>query len=236
MPSSKNSSQRSKASQQVSTQSHKFAGHVFVPIILLVFIVWSLYRSIFDFPVWFDEIIGKAIFFGFPVWIFIAMTGYTGVADSLKVGLFKVGLLRGLAFGGLFGFAATLASLISQSRSIIAAPLFSSGAFWSEFGLAVMTGFWESLFFFGFIMTVLGSLKPKWSILKHVLIVAGIFTIFHIPNIFAQFAGYGSIIGYIFLVGVFGFGQAFIFSRERNLYTLVVVHAIWGMTLLIHTL
>jgi len=213
-------------------QLHMF----FYPLVALVLLVWTVYRAVFSFPVWFDESIGKAIFFGFPVFMYVAVSGFSDIAQSLRPGNFRVGLFRGLAFGGVFGFAAAIAVISSQNRTVLAAPLFSAGSFWREFGLAVLTGFWESLFFYGFIMSVVISLKPHWTMLRHVFFAGALFALFHIPNIILQYQGAGSILGYIFLVFAFGLGQAFLFARERNLYTLMVVHAIWGMTLLIHTL
>ena len=221
-------------SKAVFTTAHP----LFIPLIVIVFILWSVYRSVFAFPVWFDESIGKALFFGLPVWIFVTITKNSEIVQSLKLTRFKTGVLQGLAFGGIFGFAAAIASLLSRSQEVIPAPLFTSGVFWSEFGLAVLTGFWESLFFYGFIMLGIQMAWSHWTLVKQVALTALIFAVFHTPNIVAQYLGSGlsGIVGYIFLVSAFGVGQAFLFARDRNLYTLVVVHAIWGMTLFVHTM
>lgn len=209
---------------------------LFIPFVILIFILWTVYRVFFDFPIWFDESIGKAVFFGFPVLLYITVTGFAGIAQAVSLNKFKQGVLQGLAFGGIFGFAAALASIASANKTVIPVPFFESGAFWFEFGLALLTGVWESIFFFGFIMTVIQYLWAHWSLGKQVLVVALIFAVFHVPAILVQYTGAGSLAGYIFLVTAFGIGQAFLYARNRNIYTLMVVHAIWGMTLLVHTL
>lgn len=236
----KTSKKRSGSNRSVSRSEAVFAtAHpLFIPLIIFVFIMWTVYRTTFTFPVWFDESIGKALFFGLPVWIFVSVTGTVEIAKSVSLQKFKPGVLQGLAFGGIFGFAATIATLLSRSQEVIPVPLFSSGVFWSEFALAALTGFWESVFFFGFIMLGIQLAWSHWTLLKQVVVTAAIFALFHVPNIFVQYLGSGvsGIAGYIFLVTAFGVGQAFLFARNRNLYTLMVVHAIWGMTLFIHTI
>lgn len=215
----------------------KVAYHpLFLPLIILTFISWVVYRSVFVFPVWFDESIGKAIFFGLPVWLYVVVSNYKGITETLSFERMQSGLLQGLAFGGLFGFAAALTSLWSRGLEVAAAPLFTTSAFWYQFGLALLTAFWESLFFFGFIMSVIGASRLDWSVLRQIVVVAFIFMIYHLPVILAGTADLTVIGGYAALLFAFGLGQAFIFSRSRNLYTLIVVHAIWGMVLYIHTL
>jgi len=209
---------------------------LFIPIVLLVFVTWFLYRALFNFPVWFDEVVGKALFFGLPVMIYVNATGFMGLAESIRFNKFKTGLLQGIAFGGMFGFAGAIASVLSKSGTVIPVPLFGSEIFWSEFGLAVFTGFWESLFFYGFIMAMIQVGWSHWSVMKQVLVTGLIFAAFHVPNVFLQTQEVTAVVGYTLLVLAFGIGQAFLFSRDKNLYTLIVVHAIWGMTLLVHTL
>jgi hypothetical protein len=209
---------------------------LFIPIVLLVFVTWFLYRALFNFPVWFDEIVGKAIFFGLPVMIYVNVTGFSGLAESIRFNKFKVGLLQGIAFGGMFGFAGAIASVLSKSGAVVPVPLFGSEIFWSEFGLAVFTGFWESLFFYGFIMAMIQVGWSHWTVMKQVVVTGLIFAAFHVPNVFFQTQDLTGVLGYSLLVLAFGIGQAFLFSRDKNLYTLIVVHAIWGMTLLVHTL
>lgn len=232
MPSNKPKT-RAKKKLTVTLKKTTGATLLFWPIVALTLILWVLYRTLYDFPVWFDETLGKAIFFGLPVWFFVTMTKTNEVVDAFKESKLKQGLLQGVAFGGIFGFIATLASLARSGSDVQAALLFSSNVFWWEFFLALMTGFWETLFFFAFVMTLIQQTKQHWSLVNQVLLTSLVFIIFHIPNLLLLFSGPYAI-GYILLVWAFSVGQAFIYARHQNAYTLIVSHAIWGMVLLVH--
>jgi hypothetical protein len=218
---------------RIATRRSASASLLFWPVVGLTLLLWVLYRTLYDFPVWFDETLGKAIFFGLPVWFFVTMTRSMDVVDAFSFSKMKNGLLQGIAFGGIYGFAATILSLARSGAEVQTALLFSSNAFWWEFFLALMTGFWETLFFFAFVMTLIQKFNYKWSLLNQVLATSLVFIIFHLPNIALLFAGQ-YVLGYIFLIWAFGLGQAFIYSRHQNAYTLVISHAIWGMVLLVH--
>ena len=112
--------------------------------------------------------------------------------------------------------------------------LFSSQIFWQEFSLAIFTAFWETVLFFSFVMTVIQQKYPKLSVLKQAMLTAGIFVIFHIPQLFIQFNPMIAI-SQIFLLFLFALGQAYLFEARHNGYALVLSHAIWGMVLLTHS-
>ncbi len=204
---------------------------LFFALVILVFLFWTLYRALFNFPVLFDETIGKAIFFGLPVIIYASIANNGKAAWSLRTTEVFSGLLRGLAYGGIIGFFSLIIISIGTQRAIVPNPVFMADRFWSELLMAAFTSFWESLFFFGFIQTVLGELvKAKGRL---IFLVSLIFLVFHIPNLLLHFSG----IDVTFVIGLmylFGFGQALIFSREKNIYPLIIVHIVWGMVLLIH--
>ncbi len=207
----------------------------FWPLVLLMFVIWVLYRSLFRFPVWFDELIGKAIFFGLPVWLYVSITQEKKVVETLFPDKVNKGLFLGLAIGGVYGFAGSLLGILRAGGGVQAVFLFSSLTFWWEFFLALMTSFWETLFFFSWITTVIFEKYKKSSLVWQVSVAALIFMFFHIPNSILRFSG-GVVAGQVFLMLLFGLGQALIFYRWRNFYTLVLSHTIWGMVLLVHFL
>jgi hypothetical protein len=206
----------------------------FFPLLILVFIIWCIYRYLFRFPVWFDETIGKAVFFGLPVGLYLSLTRSRSMAETMDPKYLQPGLWMGLAIGGIFGFAGTLASLLRKGVVIQAAPLFAAQGFWVEFMLAMMTGFWESMFFYCWIMVVIMEKYRKWPLLNQALLTAAIFLAFHIPNTLLRFS-LPMVSGQLVLLFFFGLGQALLFSRVRNVYALAMSHAIWGMVLLVHT-
>jgi len=229
MPSKKSKTTRKRKKRQ-DTSSYSI---VFFPLLVFVLIMWVTYRNLFSFPVWFDEIIGKAIFFGMPVWLYVVITNAVDIVDSFAFNKLRRGLLIGLAIGGLFGFAAALLGLSQKNTGVQAAQLFIADQFWWEFFLALMTAFWETLFFFSFVAVVVFNTFKNWDLLKQVLLIAFIFLLFHLPNIILRFSGV-SILQQIFLLFLFAIGQSLIFVREKNAYPLVISHAIWGMVLLVH--
>lgn len=211
------------------------AKHIaFFPLVVLTLIVWIVYRVQFKFPVWFDETIGKAIFFGLPVWLYISLTRSKSIRDTFAPERLEPGLLLGVLVGGVFGFAGTLAGLMRHHVVLQAAPLFASNMFWQEFFLALMTGFWESLFFYTWIMVVVQEKFHKWSLVNQVILTAVIFLAFHIPNIFLRFPLQTAMVE-MMLLFLFAVGQAFLFAKSRNVFALMVSQAIWGMVLLVHT-
>lgn len=207
---------------------------LFFPIVILSLILWVAYRSLFTFPVWFDETLGKALFFGLPVWFFVVITNYRKVGETFAFKKLYPGLFLGLAVGGIYGFVTSTLSLWQTGRAVEAAWLFTSNQFWYEFVLALLTAFWETLLFYSFIMVVVLDKYPRWSLAKQVVLVTLIFLLFHIPNTFLRF-GIAEVLPQLFLLTLFGLGQALLFVERRNGYALVLSHAIWGMVLLTHS-
>jgi hypothetical protein len=215
------------------TKSKGRANHTaFFPLLILSFVFWFIYRGVFQFPVLFDELIGKAIFFGLPVWLYILISGFQQIAETFAVHKIRRGLMLGVAVGGIYGFVASLIA-VWQSAFILPSFAFLTQTFWQEFLLALLTGFWETLFFFSFVMLVVQQLFKKWSFLQQALFVTVVFLIFHLPNIALRFQGV-DMWYQVGLLSLFALGQSFLFAKENNGYSLVISHALWGMVLLFH--
>lgn len=223
MPSKKRKSNRSFVDKHIG----------FFPLLTLIFIMWVLYRSLFQFPVWFDETIGKAVFFGLPVWLYVVMTGSRSVGETFAPYKLKNGLLLGLAFGGIFGFVSAILALYQRGGVVQAAWVFSSPVFWREFFLAMMTAFWETLLFYSFVMTIVQEKFARWTTTEQVFVVGLIFLLFHAPNTLLRF-DLSLVLPQLLLMLLFGIGQAYLFAARRNSYALILSHAIWGMVLLVH--
>jgi len=214
-------------------RSQNKATVVFFPLVILTLILWFLYRSLFTFPVWFDETVGKAIFFGLPVWLYLSVSEGKSVLNTFAPSKLKTGLLLGITVGGVFGFVFSLLSIIQSGGVVQAVNLYESSRFWYEFILAIFTGFWETLLFYSFIMTIIREKFESWSITRHVLLTATIFLIFHIPNTLLRYDS-SLILPQLFTLFLFAIGQGFLFYSRKNAYALVLSHAIWGMVILVH--
>ena len=211
---------------------------LFTALLVLSLFLWFIYRSIFSFSVLFDETIGKALFFGLPILIFVNMTGNKEIAKSMSLSKIKPGLLRGLAFGGLFGFVGVIFSFIMKGYlmtggPVMKAPVFTLDEFWWEALLALLTSFWETLFFFVFIQQALNQELKEVKQWQRLLLVALIFFLFHIPNSILRFGG-SAVLMQLWLMFLFGLGQALLFENYKNAYTLILTQTIWGLVLLVH--
>ncbi|HNV44975.1 MAG TPA: hypothetical protein PKG78_00820 [Candidatus Woesebacteria bacterium] len=227
MPSKKRKSKTKK--RQSPQQRHQ----LFWPLLVLIFVFWFLYRILFSFSVFFDELVGKAIFFAFPVLIYLTLTGFSATMETLSFAKLKRGLLIGLMLGGVLGFVAVITKALLNSGHIEPLAFYAAENFWWEMFLAMLTSFFETLFFFSFVMLVIEDRYPKWSLFKKVLVVAFIFLIFHLPNLFLRFS-LETIYLHTALLFAFALGQSLLFYAQRNAYTLLMTQAIWGMVLLIH--
>lgn len=214
-------------------QSQKQKHQLFWPLLVLVFVFWFLYRVLSSFSVFFDELVGKAIFFAFPVLIYLTITGFSATMETLSFAKLRKGLLIGLVIGGIMGFVAVIAKALLNAGQIQPLAFYAAENFWWEMFLAILTSFFETLFFFSFVMLVIDDRYQKWSLLKKVLVVALVFLIFHLPNLFLRFS-LETIYLHTMLLFVFALGQALLFYIQRNAYTLLMTQAIWGMVLLIH--
>jgi hypothetical protein len=214
-------------------QSKKQKHQLFWPLLVLVFILWLIYRVLFSFSVFFDELIGKAVFFAFPVLIYLAVTGFSSTMETLSLNKLKKGLLLGLAIGGLLGFVAVITKVLLQKNQIQPMAYYLADGFWREMFLAILTSFFETLFFFSFVMLIVEDRYKKWSLIKKIVTVALIFLIFHLPNLFLRF-NWQEVYLNSGLLFIFAIGQALLFYAQRNAYTLLMTQAIWGMVLLIH--
>ena len=222
---------RSQKSQATPAQ---IATHqLFFPMLIFTAIVWFLYRSLFNFPVWFDEIIGKAIFFGLPVWVYINVTGFRPIIDTFRLKKLQPGLMQGLLFGGIFGLVTMGVRFLQTGYHVRPLLLFLDNKFWWEMLLALFTAFWETIFFFSFVMTVVQDRFAHWSLLKQIVLTALVFLVFHIPNSFLRF-DLGVITPLLSLLALFAIGQALLFSEKQNAYLLIMTHMIWGMVLLVY--
>lgn len=219
----------------MKSESNKanFSHVAFFPLLLLIFSCWVFYRYMFKFPVWFDETIGKAIFFGLPVWFYVFFTKAKDIAETFSPRKLQNGLLLGITVGGCFGFVFSIISILQKGGVVQAVDLFSNNSFWYEFAMAIFTGFWETLLFYSFALTVIRNKFSNWSAYAQVMLAALIFLAFHVPNTILRYE-ISLVLPQLFVLFLFALGQGFLFYTRRNAYALVLSHAIWGMVLLVH--
>jgi len=215
------------------TVSHRPNQLVFWSLVSASFIALVCYRAYFLLPVWFDEIVAKSVIFGLPFLLFVLFSKRSVASFGLDPRKFWLGAYLGLALGGSFGFVAMLASALKTGGQILIPNLFFASDFWWTFFLALATAWWESLFFYGFILNVfLAQKKNEW---QAALMATVVFVVFHAPVLLLRGSLAGAFVP-LMLLSLFALGQAIIYIRFRSLIAMVVSHAFWGMALLVYTL
>lgn len=221
-------------SHLISLPEKLLSEHVlFFPMLFVTAGAWFAYRWLFSFPVWFDETVGKAVFFGLPVWFYLVTSKSKTILKPLRFSIIQPGLLLGLAMGGLFGFITSTMSIFQSGGVVASAQLFQSTLFWYEFALAIFTGFWETLFFYCFVAVVVFEKFKHVALIGQMIMIVMIFLLFHLPNAFLRFSP-ELVISQMLLLLLFSLGQALVFYRWRNAYALMLSQAIWGLVLLFH--
>jgi hypothetical protein len=194
------------------------------------FLALLWYRTTQHFPVWFDEVIMKAVVFGLPVWLFMLISRTSFEQFGFNPRKFWSGAYLGLALGGMFGFIAMMASSLKHQHIFIP-NLFSAGGFWTAFALAFATAWWESLFFYSFVFAALRTvIKGE---LELVLAATIIFIVFHAPILIVT-NGFIAALPLLILLALFAAGQAILYLRYKNLASMVFSHAFWGMALMVY--
>ncbi|MBU0576802.1 hypothetical protein KJ654_04070 [Patescibacteria group bacterium] len=143
------------------------------------------------------------------------------------------GMLKGLVIGGMFGFLTVFIRLLQTGGTVEPVLIFFADQFWWEMLWGLFTAFFETVFFFSFVMTVVQDRFIYWSLIKQVILVTLIFMLFHIPNVFIRF-DLVSVFPILSLLTLFAIGQSLLFAQKQNAYLLVTSHVIWGMALLLY--
>lgn len=197
-------------------------------------ILWVAYRAfVRDQPLWFDEGIAKAIVFGLPVFWFAARSKFIASEIGLNVGQMVPGLYMGVAIGGLYGFVGIL-SQVMGGRQVVEANLFASPTFWWYAAMALLTAWWESLFFFGLPVQYLRSIASwlsEWLVGGFVVVL---FLLFHSPLRLMLSGGSSQFILQLAILGLFAMGQYLLYTRTKNMYSLVLSHALWGLVIQVY--
>jgi hypothetical protein len=208
--------------------------YTFFFFMLTLFFVWLGYRAFFPLPVWFDEGVAKALVFGVPVVFFASSSHFISKEMGLDQEQFFPGLFLGLAVGGLYGFAGVFLEVLA-GREIVQAPYFLTSDFWWFAFLATLTAWWESLFFFGLPVQYVRSVAPWFSESFLGLVVVGLFLLFHAPLRLIVTGFTPQFLVSMGVLAMFAVGQYIFYMRTKNMYALVLSHALWGMVIEIYS-
>ena len=212
-----------------SSQLYKPSDIVIITL-LASFALLTAYRFLFTLPVWFDEFVVKAVMFGLPALILAPKLGVKdlGIALGSK---FWQGLYWGLFLGGFYVFVLTLSSWGQDVQPHLVS---SPSELFSLVSTALVTGWWESLFFFTFVLQVLMCVwKKKESSALGIAVL--IFLVFHLPARIVAGGTNMMLLAELFTLAVFALGQGILFLRTKSVYAVTISHALWGLALMAYT-
>lgn len=200
--------------------------------LVVLFVIWASYRTFFHFPEWVDEVLAKAVVFGGPALLYAR--GSKRGEDVLGLGnaRFWSGMFVGLLVGGFYEFLAVLSVMMRAAPSTQASVL-TSPLFWKIFFLAIFTAWWESLFFFGYVLNALME-KFRHAEIPAILVSTGVFLLFHLPFRIVTNGINQQLVYQLLVLALFAIGQAIVYLRTKSIYAITLSHALWGLVLFVY--
>ncbi|OGK20557.1 hypothetical protein A3C23_05155 [Candidatus Roizmanbacteria bacterium RIFCSPHIGHO2_02_FULL_37_13b] len=203
----------------------------------IILIIWSIYRTKFRLPEWFDEFIAKPIVFILPVFWYIKKYENKNFFDAIWFDFKKIfaDLYLGISIGLIFAISAFLSNLIRSDGISLGNPIFSIGI--SKLSLffitALATGISEEILSRGFI------LKRLYEDSQNVFVASFnasiLFFILHIPILFTNAKLSGSLL-MIFMVTdlILSLANSFIFLQRKSLFLPILIHAFYNLAIILY--
>ena len=203
----------------------------------IILIIWSIYRTKFRLPEWFDEFIAKPIVFILPVFWYIKKYENKNFFDAIWFDFKKIfaDLYLGISIGLIFAISAFLSNLIRSDGISLGNPIFSIGI--SKLSLffitALATGISEEILSRGFI------LKRLYEDSQNVFVASFnasiLFFILHIPILFTNAKLSGGLL-MIFMVTdlILSLANSFIFLQRKSLFLPILIHAFYNLAIILY--
>ena len=212
----------------IREKKHLQVWHRVVAIYSFVFLVWGFFRLLSPLPVWIEEVFIKALVFGLPVFIVVFKIEKKNL-ESLGIGMknFFESVYLGLSLGTFFWFFGQLSNFIRHRGVLSIKEIQPTSA---EFGgfllLALITAWWEELFFMGFVLRRLaGLVKEEWKV---ALTTSVMFCLIYIPGIVVKGVVWWQMLLQVLLLFSLGLGNSILMLRTKNLIAPILSHALWG--------
>lgn len=197
----------------------------------IILIIWSIYRSQFKLPEWFDELIAKPLIFIFPVYLYIKKIEKRNFFDaiSLKMKSIYSNIILGLFAGAIF-FASVLAANFIKSRKII---FFNQNGIYAQniiFTLIIVfaTSISEEILSRGFILKRL--YKESKNLLSSSFFASILFFFLHIPILFTNAKITGNFL-LLFMTTdlIFSLTTSLVFLTSESLILPIFIHAFYNL-------
>jgi len=194
-----------------------------------VFLVWGLYRSLSPLPLWVEEVVLKGLVLGGMVWwMGVVKEGMRWRDLGVTSEKLFASVYLGLGLGLVLGLVGQLGNWLRHGGLMLIDHGVSSEMVGGFLLLALVTAFWEGLFFYGYMLT---QVRRVLAEVPAVVVVGGAYTLLHVPAlvIVAQLA-WSEVIKALILLLVLGMANAILMLRMRNLAAPMLAQAVWGVT------
>lgn len=194
-------------------------------------IVWGFYRLLFQFPEPFDEFLIKPVVWLVPIIIFLREEKGTWESVGITSKKLLPSIYFSLILGALFAFEGFFINYFKYKGSLFQSNIGSHDLYLALI-ISVVTAISEEIAFRGYLFNRIWTvLKNEWSanLLSSVL-----WACIHVPvAIFDWHLSFSSLLIYLFLVFIFGFGASFIFGRTRNIVAPILLHVMWAWPIIL---
>lgn len=190
-------------------------------------LAWGFFRLLFKFPDNIEELWFKPVIWLVPLlWLWMTDKGKQRV--EFFAGKWLDALKWGLGLGLAYGVVAAITSLQKYGSVNLESLLVYDTGTLEFLGLGLVTAISEELVFSGYIFQKLKlDLGNSWVAMVS---TAVLFALIHIPiSIFVYQYGFLEMLGFLLVVGMVSFGNAFLMDRTKNVLAPILSHWLWGV-------
>lgn len=205
-------------------------GILLIVYCVYIVVVWFLYRYFFVQSEDLDELIIKPILWVLPIGVIL----YAEEAGPESLGMTNNNLRKSILYGsalGLVFFAEAFVlnyfkyGVLSINTNVGALPIVAT------FVISAVTSIIEEIAFRGY---MLNRLLGFYTEFKSIIINVLLWVLVHVPvALFIWHLEKPAVLIYLLLVGIYGLGAGLVFSRTRNILSVIILHILWSWPIIL---
>ena len=198
----------------------------------VILIVWSVYRTYFKLPEWFDEFVAKPVVFVLPVLVYIKSVEKKEILSSLFINKNFKSFVKEFFISFGVGLILLLAALISVYLRFKKVDLFNHLPGFNQFGLIVLTalatGITEEILSRGFVLKRL--YEESKNAYSSTFFASILFFFLHVPILFASNKINGQML-LVFMVTdlLLSMVNGLIMIQRKSLTVPILIHAFYNV-------
>lgn len=198
----------------------------------VVLIVWSIYRTYFKLPEWFDEFVAKPLVFVLPILVYIRTVEKKEILSSLFINKNFKNFIKEFFISFGIGLVLLLTALLSVYLRFRKVGLFGHFPSFNQFGLIVITalatGITEEILSRGFILKRL--YEESKNAYSSTFFASILFFFLHVPILFTNNRINGSML-LMFMVTdlLLSMVNGLIMIQRKSLTVPILIHAFYNV-------